>query len=227
MEQQAAAFQRAAEGDARLRPMPGNELLDYLKCLTADELVQLTDCASEDVLEAMNAFVQRLMGEGSPPPGPGGWVCPLVLLGSGGGRGRFSLPFIPCGVLVPLRWGREACDGGTTCTRENTSQTAAGAEPASAVPGKLPSSRPLLAWLRSTHAPTHPGLPGTCAGMEEEAWQGGMSDCTAEELSQLMYWLLITGYELRSLEQRLNLTRTLDLPPPDREPPSLPPGRLQ
>lgn len=63
--------------------------------------------------------------------------------------------------------------------------------------------------------------------MEEEAWQGGMSDCTAEELSQLMYWLLITGYELRSLEQRLNLTRTLDLPPADREPPSLPPGRLQ
>ncbi len=66
MEQQAAAFQRAAEGDARLRPVPGNELLDYLKCLTADELVQLTDCASEEVLDAMNAFVQRLMGEGLP-----------------------------------------------------------------------------------------------------------------------------------------------------------------
>ncbi len=60
--------------------------------------------------------------------------------------------------------------------------------------------------------------------MEEEAWQGGTSDCSAGELAQLMYWLMITGYSLRQLEQRCNLTRTLDLPPPDQEPPSLPPG---
>ncbi|KAI3424811.1 hypothetical protein D9Q98_008197 [Chlorella vulgaris] len=125
MESQAAAFERAAATDTKFAPMPGNELLDYLKCLTADELVALTDCASEDVLDAMNIFVQRLMG------------------------------------------------------------------------------------------------------MEEDTWQGGTSDCTAGELAQLMYWLMITGYELRSLEQRLNLTRTLDLPPPGPEPPSLPPGRLR
>jgi hypothetical protein len=63
MESQAAAFERAAATDTKFAPMPGNELLDYLKCLTADELVALTDCASEDVLDAMNVFVQRLMGE--------------------------------------------------------------------------------------------------------------------------------------------------------------------
>jgi hypothetical protein len=42
-----------------------------------------------------------------------------------------------------------------------------------------------------------------------------------------MYWLMITGYTLRQLEQRCDLTRTLDLPPPGSDPPSLPPGRLQ
>ena len=68
-----------------------NQLLDYLKCLSPvkcllpadiwrglhfaymtlavpphlsqEELLALTDCASEDVLEAMNQFVTRLMGE--------------------------------------------------------------------------------------------------------------------------------------------------------------------
>lgn len=44
---------------------------------------------------------------------------------------------------------------------------------------------------------------------------------------QLMYWLMITGYTLRQLEQRCDLTRTLDLPPPGPDPPSLPPGRLR
>lgn len=35
--------------------------------------------------------------------------------------------------------------------------------------------------------------------MEGEAWQGGTSDCTAGELAQLMYWLMITGYTLRTV----------------------------
>jgi hypothetical protein len=55
--------------------------------------------------------------------------------------------------------------------------------------------------------------------MEAEAWQGGSSDCTASELAQLMYWLMITGYSLRQLEQRCDLTRTLELPAPGQEPP--------
>jgi hypothetical protein len=55
--------------------------------------------------------------------------------------------------------------------------------------------------------------------MEAEAWQGGSSDCTASELAQLMYWLMITGYSLRQLEQRCDLTRTLELPGPVQEPP--------
>ena len=76
--------------------------------------------------------------------------------------------------------------------------------------------------------------------MEEEAWQGGETECTASELAQLMYWLLMTGFSLRQLEQRCDLTRTLDLAPPPppqqqggleggwnggHDPPSLPPGR--
>ena len=63
MEAQQAAHEQASAAAAKLRPMPGNELLEYLKCLTPEELVSLTDCASEDVIDAMNLFVQRLMGE--------------------------------------------------------------------------------------------------------------------------------------------------------------------
>ncbi len=52
----------SSASSARLQPALGNELLDYIKALAPEELVALTDCASEDVLEAMNLFVQRLMG---------------------------------------------------------------------------------------------------------------------------------------------------------------------
>lgn len=39
-----------------------NELLDYLKCLDTQALGQLTSCAGEDIMEAMNAFIHRLLG---------------------------------------------------------------------------------------------------------------------------------------------------------------------
>ncbi len=39
-----------------------NELLDYLKCLDTKALGQLTACAGEDIMEAMNAFIHRLLG---------------------------------------------------------------------------------------------------------------------------------------------------------------------
>lgn len=43
-------------------PGPGsNDLLDWLKLQTPEGISELTDCASDDVLEAMNAFVQALM----------------------------------------------------------------------------------------------------------------------------------------------------------------------
>lgn len=42
-----------------------NELLDYLKTLSADQVAELTDCASPDVLESMNLLVQRLIGDDS------------------------------------------------------------------------------------------------------------------------------------------------------------------
>lgn len=60
---QMEAHQAESASSARLQPAPGNELLDYIKGLSPEELVALTDCASEDVLEAMNQFVQRLMGK--------------------------------------------------------------------------------------------------------------------------------------------------------------------
>jgi hypothetical protein len=40
----------------------GNELLDYLKCLDPVALGQLTACAGDDIMEAMNAFIHRLLG---------------------------------------------------------------------------------------------------------------------------------------------------------------------
>eukprot|EP00850_Spirogloea_muscicola_P001591 SM000006S19356 [mRNA] locus=s6:376166:378294:+ [translate_table: standard] len=40
----------------------GNHLLDYLKSLQPQNLQELTASAQEDALEAMNAFIQRLLG---------------------------------------------------------------------------------------------------------------------------------------------------------------------
>jgi len=39
-----------------------NELLEYLKGLTGEQVAELTDCATPDVLESMNALVQRMIG---------------------------------------------------------------------------------------------------------------------------------------------------------------------
>lgn len=39
-----------------------------------------------------------------------------------------------------------------------------------------------------------PCAPVPRAGLEEEAWQGGTSDCTAGELAQLMYWLMVRAW---------------------------------
>ncbi|KAK9829799.1 hypothetical protein WJX72_007962 [[Myrmecia] bisecta] len=40
----------------------GNELLNYLKCLEPHSITELTSGAGDDVLEAMNTFIQRLLG---------------------------------------------------------------------------------------------------------------------------------------------------------------------
>lgn len=40
-----------------------NDLLDYLKSLEPENITELTSCAGDDVLEAMNSFIQRLLGE--------------------------------------------------------------------------------------------------------------------------------------------------------------------
>lgn len=44
----------------------GNELLDFLKSLEPQNLQDLTTSAGEDALEAMNAFIQRLVGISDP-----------------------------------------------------------------------------------------------------------------------------------------------------------------
>ena len=40
----------------------GNELLDYLKSLDSTALQQLTNSAGDDIIEAMNAFIHRVLG---------------------------------------------------------------------------------------------------------------------------------------------------------------------
>ena len=40
----------------------GNELLDYLKSLDSAALQQLTNCAGDDIIEASNAFIHRILG---------------------------------------------------------------------------------------------------------------------------------------------------------------------
>lgn len=63
----------------------GNELLDYMKGLTSEQVAGLTECASADVLEAMNALVDRLLG-GEDVQGewaPGRSECTAAELGHG------------------------------------------------------------------------------------------------------------------------------------------------
>jgi len=50
----------------------GNELLDWLRLLPEESLAELTDNASDDVLEAMNSFVQILMIRDAGVSGRGG-----------------------------------------------------------------------------------------------------------------------------------------------------------
>ena len=46
----------------------GNALLDYLKSLDPHALAHLTSCAGDDIIEAMNAFIHRLLGYACLPP---------------------------------------------------------------------------------------------------------------------------------------------------------------
>jgi hypothetical protein len=58
----AAAAHAAAAAAAP--PLGSYDLLEHLKGLTGEQVVELTDCATADCLEAMNALVERLMGDG-------------------------------------------------------------------------------------------------------------------------------------------------------------------
>jgi hypothetical protein len=41
---------------------PANELLDFLRSLPASSVAELTACASSEVTQAMDVFIQRLLG---------------------------------------------------------------------------------------------------------------------------------------------------------------------
>jgi hypothetical protein len=58
----------------------------------------------------------------------------------------------------------------------------------------------VMTWRAYRHLPSR-----GAAGREQESWRGDEADCTAAELSQLLYWLLITGWQLHGLEMRLDM----------------------
>lgn len=90
---------------------PANELLDYLRCLDAASMAELTGSAGPEVSAAMDSFVARLMG-----------------------------------------------------TNDKDSLSRAG------------------------------------------------SDCTAQELAKVMFWLMVVGYTLRGMEVRWDVERSISVP---------------
>lgn len=58
-----------AAAELRQRAGDGNALLSYLKSLDQESVELLTRSAGDDVIEAMNTFVHKLLGALH------GWVC--------------------------------------------------------------------------------------------------------------------------------------------------------
>ena len=101
----------------------GNELLNYIKSLEPQNLQELTSMANDDVLEAMNSFIKRLMA--------------------------------------------------------------------------------------SNHTSSNADNVNNMNGVNEFEMQSAISETTATELGKLLYWLMVVGYSLRSLEVRLDMGLTL------------------
>ena len=59
----ASLREQISEQATALELLGGNEVMDYLKTLSPQQLQELTGRAGDDVLEAMNTFIQRLLGE--------------------------------------------------------------------------------------------------------------------------------------------------------------------
>ena len=59
----ASLREQISEQATALELLGGNEVMDYLKTLSPGQLQELTGRAGDDVLEAMNTFIQRLLGE--------------------------------------------------------------------------------------------------------------------------------------------------------------------
>jgi len=114
LKDQVAARDRVDEGS--------NDLMEYLKSLEPHNLQELTAHAGEDVLDAMNSFIQRLLGTSDP-----------------------------------------------------------------------------------------------------EELQTTSNESTAVELARMLYWLMVVGYSLRTIEVRFDMEHNLDLPTPDAHS-ELPPG---
>lgn len=57
-----------------------------------------------------------------------------------------------------------------------------------------------------------------------DALRSQASDCTASELAQMLLWLLVVGYTLRSLEVRMDVNAAMDVPLTAASILELPPG---
>lgn len=66
LEREIRALKRYVEENAKAGRGPEHNLLLYIKTLEPQNLHELTTSAGEDVLDAMNAFVYRLMGTSDP-----------------------------------------------------------------------------------------------------------------------------------------------------------------
>ena len=58
----AAAASTSAQPRSAMHETGQNELLEYLRNLSGEQVAELTDCATPDVLESMNALVRRMIG---------------------------------------------------------------------------------------------------------------------------------------------------------------------
>lgn len=65
--------------------------------------------------------------------------------------------------------------------------------------------------LARTPSPAPPALPQ--GGLEGEGLALARGNMAAPELARLLYWLLVVGYSLRTIEVRFDLDAQLGLPP--------------
>ena len=66
---------------------------------------------------------------------------------------------------------------------------------------------------RTACSPPHAPRPRSQGGLEGEGLALARGNMAAPELARLLYWLLVVGYSLRTIEVRFDLDAQLGLPP--------------